>query len=86
MEKVDMEGIVDDRFQLMFTTLLTFGVVSVIELGSKFISMDTNGCSVFLRFKSLCDYFDERDNGSIYNGVALLHSSYKLGYVGPIKT
>jgi hypothetical protein len=59
----------------MFTTLLTFGVVSVEELGSKFISMDANGCSVFLRFKSQCEYFGERDVGFIYNGVALLLSS-----------
>jgi hypothetical protein len=69
----------------MFTTLLTFGGVSVEILGSKFISMDANGCSVFLRFKSQCDYFGEGDNGSIYDGVALLCSLYKLRYVGPIK-
>ncbi len=42
-----MQGIVDDMFELMFTTLLTFGVVSVEELGNKFISMDANGCRVF---------------------------------------
>lgn len=81
-----MQGIVDDMFQLMFTTLLTFGVVSVEELESKFMSMDANGCSVFFKFKNQCEYFGERDNGSIYNGVALLCSSYKLGYVDPIKT
>jgi hypothetical protein len=69
MEKVDVQGIVDNMFQLMFTTLLTFGGVSVEILGSKFISMDANGCSVFLRFKSQCDYFGEGDNFPFMMGL-----------------
>ncbi len=42
-----MQGIIDNMFLLMFTTLLTFGGVSVEKLARKFISMDANGCSVF---------------------------------------
>lgn len=86
MEEVDVQGIVDNMFQLMFTTLLTFGGVNVEKLGSKFISIAANGCSVFLMFKSQCDYFGEGDNGSIYNGAALFCLAYKLGYVGFIET
>jgi hypothetical protein len=47
VEKVGMQGIVENIFHLMFIAMVTFRGLSVKQLGAKFISMGCNGSSVF---------------------------------------
>jgi hypothetical protein len=47
VEMVEVQGIIDNVFQLMFRALETLVGVSVEVLGCKFISIGTNGNNVF---------------------------------------
>ncbi len=47
VEMVEVQGIIDNVFQLMFRALETLVGVNVEVLGCKFISIGTNGNNVF---------------------------------------